>query len=79
VDSEQLARRGAGRDSVDLIGVPSGLAAEEAEMIKTIASLSPLGAAATLMPARAWAQGPTDFERYTYGPHMMWWAKDGTE
>jgi putative membrane protein len=42
-------------------------------MIKTIASLTPLGAAATLMPAWAWAQGPSDVERSPYGPHMMWW------
>jgi putative membrane protein len=30
--------------------------------------------ALTLMPSAAWAQGPTDTDRYTYGPHMMWWG-----
>jgi putative membrane protein len=26
------------------------------------------------LPAWAWAQAPSDAERYGYGPHMMWWG-----
>jgi putative membrane protein len=29
-------------------------------------------AAATLMPSMAWAQAPSDAERYAWGPHMWW-------
>jgi len=32
------------------------------------------GAALTLMPSAVWAQAPSDAERYTWGPHMMWWG-----
>jgi putative membrane protein len=32
------------------------------------------GAALALMPGVAWAQGPSDAERYAWGPHMMWWG-----
>jgi putative membrane protein len=32
------------------------------------------GAALTLMPDAAWAQAPSDAERYAWGPHMMWWG-----
>ncbi len=32
------------------------------------------GAAVALVPTWAWAQGPSDPERYAYGPQMMWWG-----
>lgn len=32
------------------------------------------GAAVALVPSWAWAQGPSDPERYGYGPHMMGWG-----
>lgn len=32
------------------------------------------GAAVALVPTWVWAQGPSDPERYAYGPHMMWWG-----
>jgi len=31
-------------------------------------------AAIALMPVWSWAQGPSDADRYAYGPHMMWWG-----
>lgn len=37
-------------------------------------SLAALGAALSVIPALAWAQGPSDVERYGYGPHMMGWG-----
>ncbi|MBI2736270.1 MAG: SHOCT domain-containing protein [Rhodospirillales bacterium] len=30
------------------------------------------GMAAVLLPTWAWAQAPSDAEKYGYGPHMMW-------
>lgn len=27
----------------------------------------------SLVPAAAWAQGPSEIDRYGYGPRMMWW------
>jgi putative membrane protein len=34
-----------------------------------------VGAIFSLIPGVAWAQqGPTDADRYGYGPHMMWWG-----
>jgi putative membrane protein len=30
-----------------------------------------------VLPAAAWAQGPSDAERYGYGPHMMGWGGGG--
>lgn len=36
-------------------------------------ALAAAGAAVTLAPNWVWAQGPTDTERYSYGPHMMGW------
>ena len=27
-----------------------------------------------LVPDAAWAQAPSDIERYDWGPHMMWWG-----
>jgi putative membrane protein len=32
------------------------------------------GAVAALVPTWVWAQGPSDPERYVYGPHMMGWG-----
>ncbi len=32
------------------------------------------GAAVALVPTWVWAQGPSEPERYGYGPHMMWWG-----
>ena len=34
------------------------------------------GAAVALVPSWVWAQGPSDTDRYGYGPHMnmMWWG-----
>src|SRR4029079_17529423 len=26
----------------------------------------------TLVPSAVWAQGPSEADRYAYGPHMMW-------
>ena len=31
------------------------------------------GTALSLIPNAAWAQAPTDAERYAWGPHMMGW------
>jgi putative membrane protein len=30
--------------------------------------------ALALMPGAAWAQAPSDADRWAYGPHMMWWG-----
>ncbi len=27
-----------------------------------------------LMPSALWAQGPTDADRWGFGPHMGWWS-----
>ena len=32
------------------------------------------GQALALVPSWAWAQGPSETDRYVYGPHMMWWG-----
>lgn len=40
-------------------------------LVKAIAAAS---AAQVLMPSAAWAQAPSDAERYAWGPHMMWWG-----
>jgi putative membrane protein len=32
------------------------------------------GAVVAAVPTCAWAQAPSDPERYGYGPHMMWWG-----
>jgi putative membrane protein len=40
----------------------------------SIALAAVAGAALFLAPAWAWAQGPSDAERYGYGPHMMGWG-----
>lgn len=40
-------------------------------LINVIAAAS---AAQGLMPSVAWAQVPSDAERYAWGPHMMWWG-----
>lgn len=35
------------------------------------------GAGLSLLSSAAWAQAPTDAERYTWGPHTMWWGGGG--
>ena len=35
------------------------------------------GSALALMHSTAWAQAPSDADRYAYGPHMMWWGGGG--
>ena len=37
-------------------------------MVATVAAI------AALLPTLVWAQQPSEPERYTYGPHMMWWG-----
>jgi putative membrane protein len=32
------------------------------------------GTALVLVPTWVWAQGPSETDRYAYGPHMMWWG-----
>ena len=32
------------------------------------------GTVLPLMAGAAWAQAPSDAERYAWGPHMMWWG-----
>ena len=32
------------------------------------------GSALGLLSSTAWAQTPSDADRYAYGPHMMWWG-----
>jgi len=32
------------------------------------------GSALALMHSTVWAQTSSDADRYTYGPHMMWWG-----
>lgn len=39
-----------------------------------ITILSATGAALALLAGAAWAQTPSDADRYAYGPHMMWWG-----
>jgi putative membrane protein len=36
-------------------------------LVQTVAALS-------LLPGAAWAQAPSDAERYGWGPHMMGWG-----
>jgi putative membrane protein len=31
-------------------------------------------AALAILCSAAWAQAPSDADRYAYGPHMMWWG-----
>ena len=44
----------------------------------TLGALTPIVALAVtalaLVPTWAWAQGPSETDRYVYGPHMMWWG-----
>lgn len=35
------------------------------------------GAALAVVPSWVWAQGPSETDRYGYGPHMMWWGGGG--
>ena len=32
------------------------------------------GSAMALLSSAAWAQTPSDGDKYFYGPHMMWWG-----
>lgn len=32
------------------------------------------GSAMVLLSSAAWAQTPSDGDKYFYGPHMMWWG-----
>lgn len=34
----------------------------------------PAGGALALLTSGAWAQVPSDADRYAWGPHMMWWG-----
>ena len=38
------------------------------------AMIAAAGAAVAVVPAWAWAQGPSDPGSYGYGPHMTWWG-----
>lgn len=40
-------------------------------LVKVIAAAE---AATILIPSVAWAQAPSDAERYAWGSHMMWWG-----
>lgn len=39
-----------------------------------ITILATTGSALALLSSAAWAQTPSDADRYGYGPHMMWWG-----
>ena len=39
-----------------------------------ITILAATGSALALSAGAAWAQTPSDADRYAYGPHMMWWG-----
>jgi putative membrane protein len=36
--------------------------------------VAPAGSALALLTSGAWAQVPSDADRYAWGPHMMWWG-----
>jgi putative membrane protein len=38
-----------------------------------IAIVAAMGFGLTLMPGTAWAEAPSNADRYAYGPGMMWW------
>lgn len=40
-------------------------------LVKLVAAV---GAALAFAPDTAWAQAPSDVDRYDWGPHMMWWG-----
>ena len=40
-------------------------------MIKRVVAV---GFALALVQGAAWAQAPSDADRWSYGPHMMWWG-----
>jgi len=43
----------------------------------TIPIAAAAGAALALVPSWVWAQGPSEADRYAYGPHMMGWGGGG--
>jgi putative membrane protein len=43
-------------------------------MRKRIQTFAAPSAVLTLAPGAAWAQAPSDADRYAYGPHMMGWG-----
>jgi putative membrane protein len=48
---------------------------EEKPMPKALIKIvTTAGPAMALMHGAAWAQTPSDVDRYAYGPHMMWWG-----
>lgn len=38
------------------------------------ALMKSVAAASAALPSTAWAQAPSGFGRYDWGPHMMWWG-----
>lgn len=42
-----------------------------------ITILATTGSALALLSSAAWAQTPSDADRYAYGPHMMGWGGGG--
>jgi putative membrane protein len=53
-----------------------GTAARWSKKVMRISNAVAAAAGATvgLLPTWAWAQGPSELDRYAYGPHMMWWG-----
>jgi len=43
-------------------------------MPKALIKIVAAGSALALLCGAAWAQTPSDADRYAYGPHMMWWG-----
>lgn len=43
-------------------------------MPKALIKIVAAGSALALLSSAAWAQTPSDADRYFYGPHMMWWG-----
>ena len=43
-------------------------------MPKTLIKIVAAGSALSLLCSAAWAQTPSDADKYFYGPHMMWWG-----
>lgn len=40
-----------------------------------VQSVAAAGAVLPLGSGAAWAQAPSDADRYAWGPHMMWWGE----
>jgi putative membrane protein len=43
-------------------------------MPKALIKIVAAGSALAILCSAAWAQTPSDVDRYAYGPHMMWWG-----